>query len=145
MLGCALGDRVLLTEARVYMGQQGTPRPHPSDPRQGLCEVRVRWMRLAPEAVDNPQFDAFSRGERRIVEFGDVGRVRKTADPQPEGSAEAMVLGERDDRDPGDLERASDLVRLEGRLVKAARLERRLEHIAKAPADLAQGPRIGKD
>ena len=92
-------------------------------------------MRLAPEAVDNPQFDAFSRGERRIVEFGDVRRVRKTADPQPEGSAEAMVLGERDDRDPGDLERASDLVRLEGRLVKVARLGRRLEDIAKAPAD----------
>src|SRR5438132_13664930 len=105
------------------MRQHGALRTDASDPRQGLRKVRVRGVRLAPEAVDNPQFDACSRGERRIVEFGDVRRVCKTADPQPEGRAEAMVLGERDDRDPGDLERASDLVRLEGRLVKAARLE----------------------
>jgi hypothetical protein len=92
-------------------------------------------MRLAPEAVDDPQFDPFNCGERRVIELGDVRRVRKTADPQTEGRAEAMVLCEGDDRDPGDLESASDLVRLEGRLVKVARLGRRLEDIAKAPAD----------
>jgi hypothetical protein len=92
-------------------------------------------MRLAPEAVDDPQFDPFNCGEGRIVELGDVRRVRETADPQTERRAETMVLRERNDRDPGDLERASDLVRLEGRLVKAARLWRRLEDIAKAPAD----------
>ncbi len=52
-------------------------------------------MRFAPEAVDDPQLDPVDRGERRVVEFGDVGRVRKTADPQTERRAEAMVLRER--------------------------------------------------
>ena len=79
-------------------------------------------MRFAPEAVDDPQLDPVDRGERRVVEFGDVGRVRKTADPQTERRAEAMVLRERNDRNPGDLEGATDLVRLQGRLVVSARL-----------------------
>ena len=52
-------------------------------------------MRLAPEAVDDPQLDPFDRRERRLVEFGDVRRVREAADPQTESRAETMVLRER--------------------------------------------------
>src|SRR5690348_12586819 len=33
------GAKLSVIEALVHMGQHGTPRPHPSDPRQRLCEV----------------------------------------------------------------------------------------------------------
>ena len=92
-------------------------------------------MRLAPEAIDDPQLDPFDRGKRRVVEFGNVGRVGKTADPQTEGRAKAMVLHERDDRNPRDFERAADLVRFEGRLVIPAGLGDRFKDIAEAAPD----------
>ena len=132
------GAELAVVEALIHVGQHGAPRTHPGDPRQGLRKMRVRRMRLAPEAVDDPQFDPFDCGERRLVEFGDVRRVRKATDPQAEGRAEAMVLRERDDWNPGDLERASDLMGYQGRFVISAGLGQGLEDIAKAPADLGQ-------
>src|SRR5437588_4280341 len=104
----------------------------------------MRRMRLAPEAIDDPQLDPPEGGQRRVVEFGNVGGVRKPADPQTESRAEPVVLCEWNDRNTGDLERTSDLMRLQSRFVKPARLWRRLQDIPEPPADLRQGLRIGK-
>ena len=48
--------------------------------------MSVRRMRLAPQAIDDPQLDPFDRRESRIVELGDVGRIGEAADPQTRGS-----------------------------------------------------------
>src|SRR5271166_314125 len=97
--------------------------------------MRVGRVRLAPEAIDDPKLDPLDRSECRVGEFGDIGRVGKTADPQTERRAEAVVLRERNYRNPGNFERTDNLVRLQGRLVEPARLLRRLEDIPEALTD----------
>src|SRR6476659_2707280 len=95
-------------------------------------------MRLAPQAVDDPQLDAFDHGERSIVELGDVGRVSEPPDAQAKGRAETMILRERHNRNALDLERTDDLMRHQRRLVVTTRLPNRFEGIAKAATDLRQ-------
>src|SRR5262249_12229855 len=107
--------------------------------------MRVGRMRLAPQAVDDPQINTCDRCEGGIVEFGDVGRVCEAADPQAESHSEAMILRKRDYRNTGNLEWTADLVRLQGGLVVMARLPQRLEDIAEAAVDLRQGLCVGKE
>src|SRR5438045_4790028 len=126
------GAELAVVEALIHMGQHGAPRAHPGNPRQGLRKMRVRRMRLTPEAVDDPELDPLNRRERRLVEFGDVCRVRETANPQTEGRAETMVLRERHNWNPLDLERTDNLMRHQCRFVVPPGLCDRVENIAEA-------------
>jgi hypothetical protein len=78
-------------------------------------------MRCTPQAVDDPQLDAFDRGERGIVECDDVGRVGEPADAQAKGRAETMILRERHNRNALDLERNKRVSKTVDCLVKSAK------------------------
>src|SRR5437762_6819634 len=105
--------------------------------------MRVRRVRVAAQAIDDPQLDAGECREGLLVEFGHVGRIGKSADTNAQCRAEPVILYERHDFDAGDLERPGDLVRYQGRLIVAARLLDRFEHIAETTADLGQRLRLG--
>src|SRR5689334_913172 len=115
------GTEFSVIKALIHVGQHGAPWTHALDPRYCLCEMRMRRMRLAPQAIDDPQLDPGDRGEGCVVEFVRVSRVAEAADTKTERRAEPVVLRKRHDRDPGDLERAADLVWLEGRFVEPSR------------------------
>ena len=44
--------------------------------------MRMGRVRLTAQAVDDPQLDPVKRSERVVVEFGDVGRIGKSSDPE---------------------------------------------------------------
>ena len=111
------GAELAVIQTLIHMGQHGAARPRSVDPGQCPFKVAVGRMRRPPQAVDDPQLDAFDRGERSIVEFGDIGRVGKPPDAQAERLAETMILRERHDRNALDFERADDFVRHRGPLV----------------------------
>ncbi len=74
--------------------------------------MAVRRVRLATQAVDNPQLDPTERRERVVVQLGDVGRIAERPDAEPQSRAEPVILRERHDRHARGGERAGDLVRL---------------------------------
>ena len=57
----------------------------------GVGPVRA----MAQEAADDPGVDAGQRGERRIVQADDIGRIAEAADPQAERWDAAVVLLEQ--------------------------------------------------
>src|SRR5713226_9169281 len=113
----------------VYYGKYARASPFPLPPRSrrsGLDrhpverarEMAVSRMRRATVAVDDPGVDALERRKGRLVQAHDVGRIRERAEPEAQGRAEAMVLSERHDPHPRDLERALDRRRDQGWLVE---------------------------
>src|SRR5690348_816385 len=100
------------------MRQNGPLRLHARDPAERLLEMAVRRVRIVTQAVDDPELDAGERREGRLVELDDVGRVRDGSDAESERPAEAVILLERNDAQPGDLERPVDDMRYGGRLVE---------------------------
>jgi len=49
-----LGAELAVVEALIHVRQHGVPRPDAGDPGERLGEVRMRRMRLAPQAIDDP-------------------------------------------------------------------------------------------
>jgi hypothetical protein len=97
-----------------------------------------RRVRLAAQAIDDPQFDAGERRERRVIEIDDIGRIADRADAETERLAEAVALPKRHDRDARGAERPVDGLRRERRPVHGPPRRDRPEGIAKAPLDLFQ-------
>lgn len=76
------GSELAIIQALIHVSQDCAPRTQASDPRQRLCEMGVGRVRVAAQAIDDPQLDTLKRGERVVVEFGDIGRVGKSPDPE---------------------------------------------------------------
>ena len=69
------GAKLAIIETLIHVRQHRSPRTHPGDPGQRLGEIGVGRMRLAAQAVDDPQINAFEHGERAVVELGDICRI----------------------------------------------------------------------
>src|SRR5215469_13480806 len=105
--------------------------------------MRMGRMLLAAQAIDDPQIEPFKRCECAIVEFGHVGRIGKSSDPETQCRAKAVILRERHNTDATNLERSDDFVWNQRRLVETSRVVDRLEHIPEATADFGQSFRVG--
>ncbi len=66
------GAELTVVQVLIHVRQYGAPRLHPSDPGQGLCEMRMGRVRLTAQAVDDPQLytsDALSSSSTTSVEY----------------------------------------------------------------------------
>src|SRR5436853_5512064 len=94
-----LRAELAIIEALVHMRQHRSAGAQPLDPPEHLPEIGMRRVRLAAQAIDDPQFDAGERRERLLVELDDIGRIADRADAEPERLAETVALPERHDWD----------------------------------------------
>src|SRR5437868_15309513 len=97
--GRQFGAELAIIEALVHMGQHRALRPQPLDPAEHLPEIGMRRVRLAAQAIDDPQFDAGERVERRVIDIDDIGRIADRADAETERLAGTEALPQRQDRD----------------------------------------------
>src|SRR5256885_6980908 len=142
--GRQFGAELAIIEALVHMRQHRALRPQPLDPAEHLPEIGMRRVRLAAQAIDDPQFDAGERVERRVVEIDDIGRIADRADAETERLAETVALPERHDRDARNAERPVDGLRRERPPAHGPPRTDLAESKAAEPPELLQrrGPRI---
>src|SRR3546814_16895781 len=107
-------------------------RSNPLDPFQRAVHMAVRCVRLAAEAVDDPDPNAGERREGCLAQLHDIGRIREGAEAKSQGRRIAVILDEWNDIDSGDDERAVDRLGLKHGLVEIALGQRppRLDSIA---------------
>ena len=76
------GAELTIVQALIHVRQHCAPGAHAADPGQRLCKMRVRRVRFAAQAIDDPHLDPCERDERVVFEFGDISLIRKSPDPE---------------------------------------------------------------
>src|SRR3954452_3442411 len=90
----------------MHMGEHGTLRLHPRDPRKRFLDGEVARMRRIAECINDPDIEALKMLERLLWEIAHIGRVGDVAEAEAERLGLPMTLaeGQRLDRAPCSLD-----------------------------------------
>ena len=127
----------------VHVGQVGPFGLDAVDPGERAVEMRVAWVGLFPERVDDPDFDAIEDGEGVFVQGTCVGGVGKIAKAEAPTLAFAVTLREGVDFFAFDFKRTVDLVGCEFRSPIAEIEAAAFESIGEAGADAFEDGFVG--